>query len=472
MKLLVLSLFLLLTNGCEKEADEQPSNPPVQTPVNTKLYLTTPDRANLIKLQTGNVFPFTANSNPTITVNENETFQQMDGFGFTLTGGSAQLINAMSSSTRATLLNDLFGTDTNAIATSYLRISIGASDLDAAVFSYNDLPAGQADLQMANFSISPDLVNLIPVLTQILAINPQIKIVASPWSAPTWMKTNRNTVGGELIPAYYSSYATYFVKYIQAMRANGIVIDAITVQNEPENPFNNPSMVMTANQQADFIGNHLGPAFQSAGITTKIIAFDHNPDNINYPISVLNNATARQYIDGSAFHLYGGQINSLSLVKNAHPDKNIYFTEQWIQAPSNFAGDLRWHIRELMVGAPRNWSKNVLEWNLAANPNNGPFTSGGCSQCLGAVTINGNIVTKNTAYYIVGQVAKFVPVNATRIASNYINDLPNVAYKTPNGKIVVVVLNNTDAQKSFNINVTSEPISTILPAGSVGTYVW
>lgn len=471
MKLLLITLLLCVNSACSD--DEMPVYaPPAQAEVNVDFYLTTPDQSSLITLQTNNLFPLVTNNNPTISVNENETYQQMDGFGFSLTGGSAQLINNMSSGARSSLLNELFGNGADEVATSYLRISIGASDLDATVFSYNDLSAGQTDVNLDNFSINPDQANLIPVLQEILAINPNIKILATPWSAPVWMKTNQNSVGGELRSEYYGTYANYFVKYIQAMQAAGIVIDAITVQNEPENPFNNPSMVMSASQQIDFIANHLGPAFASANISTKIIAFDHNPDNTNYPIAVLNNAAANSFIDGSAFHLYAGQINNLSLVHNAHPDKNIYFTEQWIEAPGNFPEDIRWHFRELMIGAPRNWSKNVLEWNLAANPNNGPFTQGGCTECLGAITIDGNNVTRNSAYYIVAQVAKFVPVGSNRIGSNYLTDLPNVAYKTPNGNIVVIVLNNTDTQKNFNINVPSEPISTILPAGSVGTFVW
>ncbi|WP_245896766.1 glycoside hydrolase family 30 protein [Kordia periserrulae] len=471
MKFLLLAMLCCLNSACSD--DEMPVyNPPAQAEVNVDFYLTTPDQSSLITLQQSNVFPLVTNNNPTISINENETFQEMDGFGFTLTGGSAQLINNMSSGARSSLLNELFGNGEDDVATSYLRISIGASDLDATVFSYNDLSSGQTDVNLDNFSINPDQANLIPVLQEILAINPNIKILATPWSAPSWMKTNQSSVGGELRTEYYGTYANYFVKYIEAMQAEGITIDAITVQNEPENPFNNPSMVMSAAQQIDFIGNHLGPAFASANISTKIIAFDHNPDNTNYPIAVLNNATANSFIDGSAFHLYAGQINNLSLVHNAHPDKNIYFTEQWIEAPGNFQEDIRWHFRELMIGAPRNWSKNVLEWNLAANPNNGPFTDGGCTNCLGAITIDGNNITRNSAYYIVAQVAKFVPVGSVRIGSNYLTDLPNVAYKTPNGNVVVLVLNNTDTQKNFNINVQSEPITTILPAGSVGTYVW
>ena len=471
---IVITTFLVAVNACSSN-DDQIFEPPVvgdpgEAQEGVEFYLTTPDESNLVRLQESGVESLQENQHFTINIDESSTYQEMDGFGFTLTGGSAYHINNMSFSVKNELLNDLFGPD--GVHSSYVRISVGASDLDFAPFSYNDLPPGQTDPSQNNFSISPDREHLIPVLQDIIAINPDIKIMGSPWSPPVWMKDNQNTVGGELLPQFYSSYATYFVKYVQAMQEEGITIDAVTVQNEPENPNNNPSLFMTAEQQADFVGNHLGPAFAEAGITTKIIIFDHNPDNIGYPISVLNNATANQYIDGSAFHLYAGQINSLSAVHNAHPDKNIYFTEQWIGAPGNFSEDFRWHMRELIIGATRNWSKTVLEWNLAADENLRPHTNGGCTQCLGALTISGNNVTKNPAYYIVKQASSFVKQGSVRIQSNSNSTIPNVAFKTPNEEIVVIVLNDTDQQQNFNINVQSRPITTRLPAGAGGTFVW
>jgi len=471
----LLALFfttvLFMQTGCDSK-ELQIFSPPITGTAAAKFYLSTPSKTSLLALQTTGIIPFTANDNFTITVSENTTYQSIDGFGYSLTGGSAMLINNMSPSAKTEILEELFGQGENSLAVSYLRISIGASDLDSAVFSYNDLPVGQTDVPQNSFSIAPDLVHLIPILKRIKAINPNVKIMASPWSAPTWMKTNGSSVNGSLQTAYYASYATYFQKYIQAMQANGIFIDAVTIQNEPENPFNNPSMVMTAPQQANFIKNNLGPVLQAAGIRSKIIIFDHNLDNVNYPISILNDAAANQYIDGSAFHLYAGQIENMSQVHNAHPNKNIYFTEQWIQAPGNFQEDIKWHLRELIIGATRNWSKTVLEWNLASNPTNGPNTPGGCTKCLGAITINGSTVTRNSAYYIIGHASKWVKPGSIRIGSNSSVELPNVAFKTPDNKIVVIVLNNTTTQKSFNISAAGKPVSTKLPAGSVGTYVW
>jgi glucosylceramidase len=229
-------------------------------------------------------FGNTSNNYANIELFDAQTFQTVEGFGYSLTGGSAQVIMQLSADKRAVLLQDLFGQTASSISVSYLRISIGASDLDASVFSYNDLPAGETDLNLTKFSLTPDRTQLIPLLKEILLINPNIKIMGSPWSAPVWMKDTKNTKGGSLLPQYYTTYAQYFVKYIQQMKDNGITIDAITPQNEPLHPGNNPSMYMTALEQTNFIKNNLGPAFAAANIKTKIIIYDHNCDKPEYPI--------------------------------------------------------------------------------------------------------------------------------------------------------------------------------------------
>lgn len=435
-------------------------------------YLTKPDKSVLFQKQDAGVFDTTDKNLPTIEVNADKTFQEMDGFGFTLTGGSAFHINNMSKEKRHQLLTELFAFDKENIGINYLRISLGASDLDAEVFSYNDLPAGETDLKMEKFSLAPDKKFLIPVLKEILAINPEIKILASPWSPPTWMKTNNASKGGSLKPEYYDAYAKYFVKYVQEMQKEGITIDAITVQNEPLHPGNNPSLLMPATEQADFIKRSLGPAFQTAGIKTKIIIYDHNADKPEYPITVLNDPEAKKYIDGSAFHLYGGVIENVSKVHEAHPDKNLYFTEQWIGAPGNFGGDLQWHVKNLIIGASRNWCKTVLEWNLAADPKQKPHTPGGCTECLGAVTIDGDAIVHNPAYYIVAHASKFVRPGSVHIDSNIPDGLPNAAFITPDGKLAVVVLNDSGSEKTFNIKNGNKTITTTLAKGAVGSFIW
>jgi glucosylceramidase len=409
---------------------------------------------------------------PAITIDVSKTYQAIDGFGYTLTGGSAMLIHKMDADARKQLLNELFATAGNSIGVSYLRLSIGASDLDAAVFSYDDLPAGETDPTLATFSLKPDQEHLIPVLKEILAINPKLKLLGSPWSPPAWMKTNGNSKGGSLKPEFYDTYAKYFVKYIQGMAGEGIRLDAITIQNEPLHPGNNPSLLMLATDQATFIKNHLGPAFNAAGINTKIWLYDHNADHPEYATSILDDPDAKKYVDGSAFHLYAGPIEALSKVHDAHPDKNVYFTEQWTGAPGNMKTDLNWHVKTLMIGATRNWSRTVLEWNLAADPNQKPHTPGGCDRCLGALTIDGNAVIRNPAYYNVAVISKFVRPGSVRIESNTSETLPNVAFKTPDGRVALLVLNTSASAQSFSVQQGKRLVDMLLPAGAVGTYVW
>ena len=407
-----------------------------------------------------------------IDINVDQTFQTIDGFGFALNGGSALNIYKMNSASRKSLLDELFGQTNQSIGVSYLRLSVGASDLDEFPFSYNDLLSGEVDLEMKKFSLKHDERYLIPILKEILAISPNIKIMASPWSAPTWMKSNKKTKGGSLLPEFYDAYSKYFVKYIRSMAEKNILIDAITVQNEPLHDGNNPSMHMSSIEQLNFVKDYLGPAFSRNNISTKIIIYDHNADNINYPISILNDTAARKFVDGSAFHLYGGNINNLSVLKKAHPDKNLYFTEQWVGFPSDLYGDLRWHVRNIIIGASRNWCKTIIEWNLASDENQEPHTKGGCRNCLGAVTVADNSVDRNTAYYAIAHVSKFVPSGSKRINSSSTSHLQNVAFLTENNKIVLVVLNDSDEEINFNINSNEKSIHSSLTAGSVGTYIW
>lgn len=446
--------------------------PPPQGPSDVAFWLTKGDKSVLFKKQAVTLnFSDQLNAWPNILVDESQTFQEIDGFGYTLTGGSATLINALPEARKSALLDDLFRWDSTHIGVSYLRVSIGASDLSASTFSYDDMPPGQTDPALAHFSIEKEKTDLIPVLKRILAINPHIKILGSPWSAPEWMKTNGNFKGGKLKPEFYAAYAQYFVKYVKAMQAEGIPIDAVTPQNEPLHPGNNPSMEMQPAEQADFIGNHLGPAFQAAGIATKIICYDHNADRPDYPVTVLQDPKAAAFTDGSAFHLYGGSITALSGLHDAFPDKHVYFTEQWVGGPGNFGEDLKWHVANLIIGAPRNWSRNVLEWNLAATADYKPHTPGGCTTCLGALTI-GIDYTKNVAYYIIAHASKFVRPGSVRIASGQPGSLLNVAFRTADGKKVLIVLNNGGNAQPFNIQYKGKQVATELAAGAVGTYVW
>ncbi|QES90897.1 glucosylceramidase [Rhizosphaericola mali] len=434
------------------------------------MYLTDPDY-NVLFAKKKIQWKVADNTLETIKIDASASYQAMDGFGFTLTGGSAQLLMKMDATTRQNVLQLLFATTGNNIGISYLRVSIGASDLNDHAFTYDDLSTGAIDASLSKFNLGPDSSTIVPLLKEILAINPNIPILGSPWSAPAWMKDNNSLKAGSLKNDYMDTYANYFVKYIQTMKNLGINIAAITPQNEPMNGNNNPSMVMTSDQQASFV-KVLGAKFKANSITSKIIVWDHNADDAAYPIAILNDANAAQFVDGSAFHLYAGNISALSDVHNQFPNKNLYFTEQWVGAPSNLKGDLGWHVENLIIGAPRNWSKNVLEWNLASDPNLMPHTDGGCSNCLGALTVNGNSYTINTSYYIIAAASKFVRPGSVRVSSNMISGVPNVAFKTPDNHIVSIYLNNTGDKKAFNIQYNGKTMQYVLNSGAVATFVW
>ncbi len=414
----------------------------------------------------------TSNTYNTILFNANKKYQTMEGFGFALTGGSANLIDQLPVAKKNQLLNEIFGSGKNNLGVSYIRLSIGASDLDAHVFSYDDLPHGQTDSLLKHFNLSEDSLHLIPILKKAIAINPRLKIIASPWSPPIWMKTNGASMGGHLLEKYYASYANYFVKYIQAMKQKGIPITAITLQNEPEHGGNNPSLLMDATEQANFLAKYVGPQLKAAHLKPEVILFDHNADHPNYPIAVLNNATAKQYAAGSAFHLYLGNEAALSQVHNAHPDKKLMFTEQWTGAKGEFGGDLMWHLEHIVVGTINNWSTAVIEWNLAADAKFNPHTPGGCTECKGAFTIQGDTISRNVSYYIIGQASKYIPVGAIRAAvqSNN-NEVKSTGFVLPNGKKAGIFV-NTGGDTKLKLTDGKKQINFDMPAQSVSTIVW
>lgn len=431
-------------------------------------FITSGDQTRLLQQQATVSFGTNSGTNPsTVTVNAGTTYQTMDGFGYTLTEGSAEVISGMAPTQQNQLLNDLYNPNTGLNA-SVIRISIAASDLSNSSYSYNET---SGDTNMNNFSLNgPDLTYLIPIIKKIQLINPNIKILATPWSAPRWMKTNGSWIGGSLQTQYYAAYAKYFVKYIAAMQAQGIPIWGITPQNEPENPHNEPSMLMNSTEQKNFINQQLGPQLAAAGYGgVKIIAFDHNCDNTAYPIDVLNNSS---YVDGAAFHLYLGNISAMSTVRNS-TNKNIYFTEQYTGSGGSFGGDFGWHMQNVVIGSTNNWSKTVLEWNAANNSSLGPRTPGGCNTCLGAITVNNSTsYTKNVAYYIIGQISKYVKPGAVRIGSSSTNgSILSVGFKNPDGSTALVIY-NSGGSNTIKVVSGSSAFNYTVPGSSAVTFTW
>lgn len=285
----------------------------------------------------------------TLNIDSSRVFQFIDGFGYTLTGGSAQHLMGMSATTRRQILLELFGD----MKISMLRIGVGATDLDSDPYSLDEV-AG--DTSLAHFTMARELQFKIPLLKEIRAINPNVHILATSWSAPYWMKDNSYTSGGSLRRNMFPVYANYLVKYLKAMASQGLVVRSMTIQNEPLNGYNNPSMYMSSYdhglfiKENRFIKENLGPALSAAGLTTKLILYDHNADQPDYPTDILDDPAVKGLVAGSAFHLYGGTIDALTTVRNKHPDKNIYFTEQFTSKDGQFEGDLMLHAKQIWIG--------------------------------------------------------------------------------------------------------------------------
>src|SRR5215472_8953539 len=440
-----------------------------------QVTVTTGDQSKLLAAQSPVTFGTGGSQySPVIAVNEATQYQSIDGFGASLTDSSAWVIwNDLSPSQRTSLMQQLFS-PSSGIGLSFLRVPMGASDFAVnGNYSYDDVPAGQTDPQLLNFSIAHDQSYIIPLLQQALSLNPSLKVVALPWSPPAWMKNS-----GTMNTAYFPSLAQYFVRFVQAYQQAGIPIYAISVQNEPLNSITSyPSEYLAASDAANFIANHLGPALHAAGLgAVKILAYEHNWDNTDYPESVLASAAA-PYVAGSAFHCYKGDVGRQSVVVDAFPHKGIWFTECSGTVGSNFAGDLVWNAHTLLIGAIRNWGRSVSLWNLALDRNSGP-QNGGCSKCRGVVTVDTTTspatVTNNVEFYVLGHLSKFVVPGAHRIDSSIPDSggIEDVAFQNPDGSIVLLVLNGNNASHGFAVNWKGAYFNYTLPAQSVATFVW
>lgn len=449
-------------------------------PRSVHAWVTTGDQSKLLQRQpTINATPGTATTPgmPTITVDESKSYQRMLGFGAAMTDASAYLIQQkMSAHDREALLQDLFGRS-NGIGLSFIRVPMGASDFSLRHYSYDDMTGAETDSALARFSIDADRADKLPLLRRALAINPELKVMASPWSPPGWMKTTNSLITGTLLPRFYDSYADYFVKFIRAYEAEGVPVHAISLQNEPNfEPADYPGMKLEARARADVIGNHMGPLFARAGIKTLIWDWDHNWDLPQQPLDVLSDPTAQKYIQGVAWHCYGGDVSAQGAVHDAHPDKDTYFTEcsggEW---SPKFEENLKWTVNTLIIGATRNWARGVLLWNLALDEKFGPHL-GGCGNCRGVVTISSTTggYTRNVEYYALAHASKFVRPGAHRIASESSDSsLSSVAFSNADdGSKVLIVLNLAARTQTFAVRARSSVFSYALPSTSVVTFVW
>ena len=434
---------------------------------------TTADQSQLLAPQASATFNAGSGSaSQTITVNPSTTYQSMTGFGASFTDSSASLV--YNSPLRNSIMTKLFDPN-QGIGLDFLRQPIGASDFARSVYSYDDT-AG--DTSLSNFSVAHDNSYVLPILQQARQLNPATTVMATPWSPPGWMKTSGSMIGGTLLSADRTAYANYFVKFLQAYAAAGVPVSLVTAQNEPEfSPGNYPGMAMSATDEATFINSYLGPAIQNAGLSTKILGYDHNWNDTSYPSTVL--ANAGNYTVGTAWHCYSGDPSAQSTVHNSYPSKDTYFTEcsgsQSANTANTFADSLMWQTENLIIGTTRNWAKSVVTWNMALDPTGGPSMN--CTTCTGVVTVNNanGSATYNAEYYVLGQASKFVKPGAVRLDSNTFGggNLEDVAFRNPDGSHALIVQNaDTANARTFNVSESGQFFTYTLPARSVATFTW
>ena len=478
-------------------AGPQPGGPP-----QAQVWVTTPDRAELLHQRAPVTFTPGTSDLPTIEVDPGTTYQAMDGFGGSITDSSASLIAPMPAAQRDQVMRSLFDPQAG-IGVSFLRQPVGSSDFTAAAthWTYDDVAPGQTDMPLAHFSIAHDQAQILPLLRQAKALNPSLTVMATPWSPPAWMKTTDSLIGGRLKddPATVDAYARYLVRFVQAYAAAGVPIDYLSVQNEPQNrtPSGYPGTDMPVATEVAVI-NALGPKLREASPHTRILAFDHNwsehPNDIantppgedpetDYPYEVLASSAAK-WVAGTAYHCYYGDPSAQTVLHDQYPSKGIWFTEcsgshgAGDTPDQTFRGTLTWHARTLEIGTTRNWAKSVVNWNVMLREDSGPHL-GGCDTCDGLLTLlPDGTVREDAQYFTIGHLAKFVKPGAVRIASTsfgttgWNGQIMDVAFRNPDGSTALVVHNENDDPRSFAVAVGGQRFEYELPGGALATFVW
>ena len=492
-RLLIIPTVLALTCcACGHEVPEntKPDDPtPVEPVVETKgakAYVTTADKSQLFAESTIE-FGKAVSMSPNIVRFTEDRYQSVDGFGLAITQASCYNLLKMSKADRTRFLTELFD-PIDGVGSSLIRVCIGGSDFSMSEYTWCDSEG------ISHFAIhESEFTYLFPILDEIYAINPNVKIIGSPWSVPIWMKmavsgngAHNAWTSGRLNPKYYKDYETYFVKWIQAMEARGYKVMAVTLQNEPLNHGNSMSTYMPWTDQRDFLVQGIGPAFKAAGLSTKVLLFDHNynydnqGDQNNYPINILNDKEANAFAAGSAWHNYGGSVTVLDGVHSAFPDKDIYFTEASIGTWNyNFASCLINDFRDIFLGTLGRYGKGVTLWNLMLDNERKPYRPGGCSTCYGAVTINNSTyayssIERNTHYYNVAHASKVVKPGAVRIGTKGVSKtgITYQAYLNTDGSYGILILNESSSEQQLVFATDKRSVTVNIPAKSIESVIW
>ncbi|MDR6642258.1 glucosylceramidase [Luteibacter sp. 1214] len=443
------------------------------------VWLSTADHRKKLTAEPSVAMTEATSSPADIVIDSDVAYQSIVGFGAAMTDSSAWLLhNTLGEVQRDALMKELYGSPPG-LNFNMMRLTIGASDFSPHFYTLDDLPFGATDPDLKHFNVAENIPDLIPVVQESLAINPGLRIVASPWSAPVWMKTSENLIGGELLETYEGAYADYLVRYVDAYRRHGIPIYALTLQNEPRfSPISYLAMPMSPQTRARIIGRYLGPKLAGRSPRTRILEWDHNWSHPEEPLAVLGDPDAAPYVDGVAWHCYEGSQHEQGTVHRAHPDKDTFITEcsggDW---PLSMNGELLWFTRNLLVTGTRQWARGVIYWNLALDENHGPHF-GGCAACKGVITVDSTTgrVSRNDEYYALGHFSRFVLPGAVRIKSNDTDaemGLANVAFRNEtDGSIVLVLVNIRTEARTVSVVEGGRRFEYRMPAESVGTFVW
>jgi glucosylceramidase len=423
----------------------------------------------------------------TVVVDPTQQYQSMEGFGAAFTDSAAYLLEKVEPSASLTgTMNDLFTRNGDGIGLSFMRIPMGATDIALSVYSYDDQAVGKTDPSLADFSISHDQAYILPIILQAKTLNPQMKLMASPWSPPGWMKDPStispvSMLGGQLLMTSpnQTAFANYFVKFLQAYQTAGVPIDYISIQNEPENVTSSyPSMLMPDTEQLPLLQNYVLPALANTNLTTKVFVWDHNWDTPSYPQYVLSGLPSAQLsqIAGTAWHGYSGATGAQQLLQNEFPTLGTWETEH--SGGTWQADQFNVDILEI-TQVLRNSGKSFVKWSLALNENLGPNLTqnaslGGCNTCTPLVTINSSTgaPTKDIEFYTLGQYSKYVLPGAVRIYSNNTPAIASVAFQNPDGSTVLVASNATTASQALTVQWGTQSFSYTLPAASIATFTW
>jgi glucosylceramidase len=443
------------------------------------VVLSTHDQTQLMATQTATLFTDTTAGNDNILVDEGQTYQAIEGFGAAFTDSAAYLLEQVEpSSTQASTFNDLFTRTGNGIGLSFMRVPIGATDIARSLYSFDDITSG-ADPTLANFSFAHDQAYILPLILQAKLLNPQMKLLASPWSPPGWMKSTGSMNSGALLTADYAPFANYLVKYLQAYKAAGVTYDYLTIENEPLNQTTAyPSMYMDGPNELSVIRDYVLPAMTTANLTTKLLVYDHNWDTPAYPDTVLGDPVVlgSPLVAGTAWHGYGGAPGAQQIVQNAFPTMGAWETEHsggtW--QSDQFTTDFL-EITQVM----RNASRSFVKWSLALDQTLGPNLMedaglGGCATCTPIVTVNSatGAVTKDVEYYTLGHFSKYVLPRATRVYSSNNSAIASVAFKNPDGSKALVAFNNANTSHTFQVQWGMQSFSYSLPAFAAATFTW